>query len=104
MTMSRKSAGILLYRYRDSHLEVFLVHPGGPFWMNKDAASWSIPKGEYGDDEEPMLVARREFQEETSFEVTGELVPLEPVKQPGGKVVTAWAVEGECDASCLKSN
>lgn len=85
-------------------MEVFLVHPGGPFWVRKDEGAWSIPKGEYETGEDPLEVAKREFQEETGFRAAGEFVPLSPRKQGGGKVVSAWAVEGDCDASAVKSN
>jgi predicted NUDIX family NTP pyrophosphohydrolase len=102
--MAKKSAGLLMYRHRHGVLEVFLVHPGGPFWKKKDAGSWSIPKGEYTDEEDPLEVAKREFQEETGFKATGEFVPLCARKQPSGKVITAWALEGDCDASMIKSN
>lgn len=102
--MTKKSAGVLMYRFRNSVLEVLLVHPGGPYWAKKDLGSWSIPKGEYADSEDPFIVAKREFQEETSFQVNGYFVPLTPLKQPGGKIVSAWAIEGECDASKIKSN
>jgi predicted NUDIX family NTP pyrophosphohydrolase len=93
-----------MYRFRDSRLEVFLVHPGGPFWSRKDDGAWSIPKGEYADDEEPFSVAKREFTEETGYEADGEFIPLKPIKQPSGKIISAWAVEGDCDASGVKSN
>ncbi len=109
--MRKLSAGILLYRWSevgvDQHerLEIFLVHPGGPFWMNKDAGAWSIPKGEYTPGEEAESAARREFEEETGFAVPpGALTSLGEVKQPGGKVVTAWALEGDCAAERIKSN
>jgi predicted NUDIX family NTP pyrophosphohydrolase len=102
--MPIKSAGILMYRFRKEIIEVLLVHPGGPFWAKKDIGSWSIPKGEYTDSEDPFTVAKREFQEETSFQVDGNFLPLTPLKQPAGKVVSAWAVEGNCDASKIKSN
>ena len=93
-----------MYRRRDGELEVFLVRPGGPFWAKKDFGAWSIPKGEPREDEEPTETARREFQEETGFTTEGSLVPLGEVKQSGGKVVTAWAVEGDCDPAKLLSN
>ena len=102
--MPKKSAGILMYRFRNEVLEVLLVHPGGPFWSKKDTGSWSIPKGEYTEAEDPFTVAKREFQEETSFQADGNFLPLTPLKQPGGKIVSAWAVEGNCDASKIKSN
>jgi predicted NUDIX family NTP pyrophosphohydrolase len=93
-----------MYRRRGSTLEVFLVHPGGPFWAKKDLASWSIPKGEYQAEEDPLAAARREFQEETGFVASGNFLPLGELKQPSGKVVTAWAVEGDCDPAQLHSN
>jgi len=102
--MSRKSAGILMYRTRNGRLELFLVHPGGPFWEKKDAGSWSIPKGEIDDAEGPLQAARREFHEETGFEAAGEFLELVPLKQPGGKTVSAWAVEGDCDPARVRSN
>ena len=102
--MPKKSAGLLMYRRRRGVLEVFLVHPGGPFWQKKDVGSWSIPKGEYMPGEDPLEAAKREFQEETSFKVLGEFIPLTPRKQPSGKVISAWAFEGDGDASAIKSN
>ena len=102
--MSKKSAGLLMYRRRNRVLEVFLVHPGGPFWAKKDVGSWSIPKGEYAPEEDPFGVAKREFLEETSFKASGEFIPLTPLRQPSGKIITAWAFEGDCDASSIKSN
>jgi predicted NUDIX family NTP pyrophosphohydrolase len=102
--MARKSAGLVVYRFRDSLLEIFLVHPGGPFWSRKDEGAWSIPKGEYGGSEDPLEVAKREFEEETGFKASGEFLPLAPIRQPGGKIVSAWAVEGEYDAGTIKSN
>jgi len=98
------SAGIVLYRRIGGGLQVFLVHPGGPFWAKKDSGAWSIPKGEYIEGEEPETVARREFQEETGGELTGRLQALTPLKQPSGKVISAWAVEGDIDPAELKSN
>lgn len=97
------SAGLLLYRRRPG-LEVFLVHPGGPFWAKKDAGAWSIPKGLIGADETPLAAARREFTEETGGEVDGRFRALTPVTQRGGKVVHAWAIEGDCDPADLRSN
>ena len=102
--MSKISAGILLYRIRDDNVEVLLVHPGGPFFRNKDAGSWSIPKGETDDDEDLLAVARRELEEETGLKPAGPFVPLKPIKQKGGKIVHAWACAGDCDPSQLKSN
>lgn len=102
--MGKKSAGLLMVRYRDSNLEVFLVHPGGPFWAKKDEGAWSIPKGEYTDEEDPLTAARREFKEETGCEAAGDFIPLSPLKQPGGKIISAWAFEGNCRAETIKSN
>lgn len=93
-----------MYRRRLGDLEVFLVHPGGPFWANKDKGVWSIPKGEYVDGEEPLEAAQREFQEETSFTAEGTFLELGTIKQAGGKIVTAWAFEGDCDPANLRSN
>jgi predicted NUDIX family NTP pyrophosphohydrolase len=100
----KQSAGILLYRFRDSEVGIFLVHPGGPFWAKKDAGAWSIPKGEFADDENPLATAKREFAEETGCVIDGDFIELTPVKQPGGKRVYAWAVEGDCQADSIKSN
>ncbi|MEO5814844.1 MAG: NUDIX domain-containing protein [Gemmatimonadaceae bacterium] len=102
--MPKRSAGVLLYRKEPGELEVLLVHPGGPFWARKDAASWSIPKGEVSEDEDPLSAAKREFAEETGHAVDGDFVALEPVKLPSGKVVHAWALEGDCDATTIVSN
>ena len=102
--MPRTSAGLLLYRRTPGWIEVFLVHPGGPFWAKKDAGAWSIPKGEYVPGEDPLDAARREFAEETGIVPDGELVELGVVKQAGGKIVTAWAFEGDCDAAAIRSN
>jgi predicted NUDIX family NTP pyrophosphohydrolase len=103
--MAKKlSAGILLYRFQSGHLQVFLVHPGGPFWAQKDDGAWSIPKGEYHDGDDLLATARREFREETGSEVTGSFRALSPLTQPSGKVVSAWAVKGDIDASTVKSN
>ena len=102
--MVRKSAGILAYRKTGSNYEVFLVHPGGPYWAKKDLGSWSIPKGEFEDEEDPLEAARREFKEETGNEITGEFFYLEPVKQPGEKVIFTWTVEADFDASKVSSN
>jgi predicted NUDIX family NTP pyrophosphohydrolase len=102
--MKKQSAGILLYRGSKPNLEVFLVHPGGPFWKNKDAGAWSIPKGEYLDSEDPLSAAKREFEEETSVSVDGDFIPLGKVKQASGKAVTAWALKHDLDPAVLKSN
>lgn len=104
--MPKTSAGLLLYRQgRDGGgLEVFLVHPGGPFWAHKDDGVWSIPKGEFEPGEEPLAAAQREFTEETGFTASGEFVLLTPLKQPSGKIVHAWAVRGDCDPAALRSN
>jgi len=103
--MHKMSAGILLYRFCNSALEVFLVHPGGPFWKKKDLGAWSIPKGEYEAGEDPLSAAKREFQEETGFVPTaGELRSLFEVKLTSGKVIAAWAVEGDCEATAIRSN
>ena len=103
--MSKKSAGLILYRNKAGEVEVLLVHPGGPFWAKKDEGAWSIPKGEYVDYEDPLAAARREFEEETgAAPPSGEAIPLDPVRQWSGKVVRAWAMRGEFDPSQLKSN
>ncbi len=102
--MPKTSAGILLYRRVDGRIEVFLVHPGGPFWVRRDAGVWSIPKGEFLPGEVSLDAARREFIEETGIAVSGDFLELQPIRQPGGKVVYAWAVEGDCDASNIRSN
>ena len=93
-----------MFRWREQALEVFLVHPGGPFWTNKDLGAWSIPKGEYSEDEDALAAARREFQEETGMAAMGEPMPLTDIKQQGGKIVKAWAMEGDFDAATLRSN
>jgi predicted NUDIX family NTP pyrophosphohydrolase len=100
----KESAGILMYRYCASTLEIFLVHPGGPFWKNKDIGAWSIPKGEFDKGEDPLEAAQREFHEETGFTVNGSFIALGPVRQAGGKLVYAWATEGDCKAESIKSN
>ncbi len=102
--MPKKSAGILMYRSQKDVLEVLLIHPGGPFWTKKDIGSWSIPKGEYTDTEDPFTVAKREFEEETSFQVDGDFTHLTPREQPSGKIVSIWTVKGDYDASKIKSN
>lgn len=100
----RLSAGILLYRIRAGILEVFLVHPGGPFWARKDAGAWSIPKGEFTEGEIPLEAAKREFLEETGSRVAGEFAILTPLKQKSGKIIHAWAVAGDIDAAAIRSN
>ena len=103
--MGKRSAGILLYRRHDDGVEVLLVHPGGPVWARRDAGAWSIPKGEYTEGEDPLAVARREFEEETGHRPPrGELVALGEVRQRGGKVVTAWAAAGDLDPAAIVSN
>lgn len=102
--MKKRSAGILLYRRHKEDVEVFLVHPGGPFWAKKDLGSWSLPKGEYEEGEDPLTVAKREFAEETSCTVDGAFLPLGELKQPSGKVITAWALEYDLDPAQIKSN
>ena len=100
---SNKSAGILLYRQKRKELEVFLVHPGGPFWKNKDAGAWTIPKGEF-EDEDPLVAAKRELLEETGLSVKGTVLALTPIKQKSGKIVYAFALEGDADPASVKSN
>ena len=102
--MPLHSAGLLLYRIRDRRLELFLAHPGGPFWAGKDDGVWSLPKGLIETGEDPLAAARREFAEETGYAVDGEFTPLGELKQKGNKIVHAWAVEGEIDAAAIKSN
>jgi predicted NUDIX family NTP pyrophosphohydrolase len=102
--MQKQSAGILLYKLTNRQLQVFLVHPGGPFFRNKDEGAWSIPKGEYLDGEEPLTAAQREFKEETGQSVSGNFVKLQAIKQKSGKIVHAWAVEGDIDHESIISN
>jgi predicted NUDIX family NTP pyrophosphohydrolase len=102
--MAARSAGILLYRRRGGSLEVFLAHPGGPFWAKKDLGAWTIPKGEIDEGEDPLEAAKREFAEEIGVELEGEFRALEPIRQKGGKTVLAWAVEGDCDPADVRSN
>ena len=94
----------MMYRRTTGDLEGVLVHPGGPFWIGKDKGVWTIPKGEYEQDETPLVAARREFEEETGFQASGEFRDLGAVRQKGGKIVTAWAFEGDCDPARLISN
>jgi predicted NUDIX family NTP pyrophosphohydrolase len=100
----KQSAGVLLYRRKDRTLEVFLVHPGGQFWARKDQGSWSIPKGEYGPEEDPLDAARREFEEETGSRAEGDFRELPEIRQKGGKLVRAWALEGDLDPDGIRSN
>jgi predicted NUDIX family NTP pyrophosphohydrolase len=102
--MANESAGLLIYRRRAGRIEIFLVHPGGPFWRNKDEGAWSIPKGEFAPGENPLEAARREFHEETGMQVGGPFTPLQPIKQRGGKVVHAWLVAADFDAAQVTSN
>lgn len=98
------SAGILLYRHRDGGPEVFLIHPGGPYWAKKDLGAWSIPKGIVDPEEYPLPAARREFREETGFDADGEFRALGTFRQPSGKRLSIWALEGDCDSAKMKSN
>lgn len=93
-----------MFRRRNGVLEVFLVHPGGPFWAKKDLGAWSIPKGEYPPEEDALMAARREFSEETGCVFQGDLLPLTPLRQPSGKLIAAWAFQGDCDAGVSRSN
>ncbi len=102
--MPKETAGLLLYRRKGDEIEVFLVHPGGPFWAKKDEGAWSIPKGEMERHEDPRAAAIREFAEETGTAVAGDFQRLPPCKQAGGKTVLAWAVEGDIDPATVRSN
>ncbi len=102
--MAKRSAGLLLFRRREGNLEVLLVHPGGPFWAGKDEGVWSIPKGEYAEDDDAFAAAKREFFEETGLRAEGQGIALGEVKQAGGKVVVAWAMAGDMDPSQIRSN
>jgi predicted NUDIX family NTP pyrophosphohydrolase len=102
--MAKKSAGLLMYRVRDGRLEVLLVHPGGPYWTRKDAGAWFIPKGEVDAGEDEAAAAIREFNEETGLVAKGPFVMLGSVRHKSGKIVTAWAFEGDCDPAALTSN
>jgi len=95
--MEKKSAGILLYKFRNNGVEIFLVHPGGPYWKNKDLSSWSIPKGEFTEEEQPLDAAIREFNEETGIKLSGDFIELTPIKQKGGKLVYAWANKSDIE-------
>ncbi|MBS1587792.1 MAG: NUDIX domain-containing protein [Bacteroidetes bacterium] len=102
--MAKKSAGILVYRFREGQPQILLVHPGGPFWAKKDAGAWSVPKGEYEEDENPLDAAKREFKEELGIYISGDFIELSPVKQKSGKVVQAWAIEKSLDIGDFRSN
>src|SRR5271165_5004922 len=102
--MIKQSAGILLYRKKGDQLQVFLVHPGGPFFKKKDLGVWSIPKGEFLDDEDPLAAAKREFHEETGQAIDGDFIKLKPVTLKSGKVVHAWAIEGDINHETILSN
>lgn len=102
--MAKTSAGLILYRMQSGQLEVLLVHPGGPFWSKKDEGAWFVPKGELNVGEEPLAGAKREFEEETGLKPEGEFLALGNVKQKSGKTIVAWAFEGDCDPSSIKSN
>jgi predicted NUDIX family NTP pyrophosphohydrolase len=101
---TKQSAGLLLYRIVKKQLQLFLIHPGGPFWKNKDAGAWSIPKGEFDDTEDPLEAAKRELKEETGLIIDGDFIELKPVKQRSGKTVYAWGIKGDVDAEKIKSN
>jgi len=102
--MPKKSAGILLYKVIGGELQVFLIHPGGPFWAKNDDGAWSIPKGAFEDGEDPLSAAKREFEEEVGSLPAGELIELTPLPQPSGKVVYAWAIQAGFDPTTLKSS
>ena len=102
--MPKQSAGLLLIRESEGQLEVLLVHPGGPFWAKRDDGAWSIPKGEFSGDEDMLQAAKREFNEETGVTPIGDFTALDPVRQPSGKIVYAWALKADLDPSKVKSN
>ena len=102
--MPKSSAGLVLYRLNQAKLEFLLVHPGGPLWAKKDEGAWFVPKGEIDPGEDPLTAAKREFEEETGVKPIGVFLPLGTVKHKSGKTVTAWAFEGDCDPSTIKSN
>ncbi len=101
---NKKSAGVLLFRLKSGELEVLLAHMGGPYWEKKDEGSWSIPKGEFDENEDPLAAAKREFEEETGTVPVGDFIPLEPLKQPSGKLIYAWALQAEFDPATLRCN
>jgi predicted NUDIX family NTP pyrophosphohydrolase len=100
----RTSAGIALYRRSGDGIELFLAHPGGPFWKHKDDGAWTFPKGEVASDEDLVIAARREFLEEIGVDLDGEFIDLGTVKQSGGKIVRVFAIEGDCDPAAIRSN
>ena len=102
--MPKVSAGLLMYRIRDGALQFLLAHPGGPFWKDRDAGAWTIPKGEIQQGEEPLAAAQREFEEEVGFKPRGRFIELAPITQKSGKIVQAWAFEGDCDPARVRSN
>ena len=102
--MKKQSAGILLYKLEQKELRVLLVHPGGPFWTNKDEGAWTIPKGELDENEDELSAAIREFKEETGISLSGQFIALTPVKQKSGKLIVAWALEGDMNPAKLTSN
>jgi predicted NUDIX family NTP pyrophosphohydrolase len=102
--MPPRSAGILAFRRKAGGTEVFLAHPGGPFWAKKDETAWTIPKGLYEESEDPLTAAKREFEEETGIRIDGRFHDLGEFRQPGGKIIRAWAVEADFDADSVKSN
>lgn len=102
--MPKESAGLLVFRRTSGGLEVLLAHPGGPFWAKKDEGAWSIPKGELAAEEDPLAAALREFEEETGVIIAGTPLALQPVRQPSGKIIRAWALEGDLDPATVKSN
>lgn len=104
MAKAKQSAGILLFRGNKDNYEILLAHPGGPFWAKKDTGSWTIPKGEFEENEDPLEAAIREFEEETGTKLSGKFLPLSSVKQKSGKVIHAWAVKGDLDAEKIASN
>lgn len=102
--MAKKSAGLLLFRFNNSSPEILLVHPGGPFWVNKDLGAWSVPKGEFNDDEKPLTAAIREVKEELGIDVSGDFIELVPARQKSGKIIYAWAVKHDFNPENIVSN